>query len=129
MTKKKGKSVSFDAMVKFFLQNYNIPTKQDIDRLTDKVERLEKLVTTSISVSGRRTSQTTLRGGSVKSGPATAADLVLEIIKRFRNGVGFADIQMRTGYDEKKLRNIIFRLSKMQKISRKSRGIYVANTQ
>jgi hypothetical protein len=33
MTKRKGKPVSFDAMVKFFMHNYNIPTKRDIDQL------------------------------------------------------------------------------------------------
>jgi len=41
MAKKKGKSVSFDAMVKFFLQYYNIPTRNDIIKLMDKIDRLE----------------------------------------------------------------------------------------
>jgi hypothetical protein len=39
--------------------------------------------------------------------------------------VGFADIKSRTGYEEKKLRNIIFRLNKIGKIKRKERGVYV----
>ncbi len=33
MARKKGKSISFDAMVKFFMQYYNIPTRKDIDKL------------------------------------------------------------------------------------------------
>jgi hypothetical protein len=44
MTKRKGKPVSFDAMVKFFMHNYNIPTKRDIDGLNDRLDRLEKLI-------------------------------------------------------------------------------------
>ena len=44
MAVKKGKSVSFDARVKCFMQNYNIPTKKDVDKLTAKLERLEKLI-------------------------------------------------------------------------------------
>ena len=61
-----------------------------------------------------------------KKSSAPASDKVFEIIKRFKSGVGFADIQSRTGFDEKKLRNIIFRLNKFGRIERKSRGIYIA---
>ena len=47
MPKKKGKMISFDAMVKFFMQNYDIPTKKDVDKLMAKLERLENLVNQS----------------------------------------------------------------------------------
>jgi len=40
----KKKSVSFDAMVKFFMKHYNIPTRRDIERLMTKLERLETMV-------------------------------------------------------------------------------------
>ena len=55
----------------------------------------------------------------------TSTDRTLEVIKRFRKGVGFADIQERTGFEEKKLRNIIYRLHKTGKIVRKTRGLYI----
>jgi hypothetical protein len=44
MPRRKGKAVSFDAMVKFFMQNYNIPTKKDVDKLMAKLDRLENLM-------------------------------------------------------------------------------------
>ncbi len=47
MPKRKGKTPSFDAMVKFFMQQYNIPTKQDVDRLMAKLDRLENLINQS----------------------------------------------------------------------------------
>ena len=130
MARKKGKSISFDAMVKFFMQYYNIPTRKDIDKLMAKMDRLEKLIKTSAASStGRRVS-----GGTTAKGKApttkttmTSSDKALEVIKRFRNGVGFADIQERTGFGDKKLRNIIYRLHKMDKIVRKSRGVYIAS--
>ena len=34
MPKKRGKPVSFDAMIKFFMRQYNIPTKKDVTDLT-----------------------------------------------------------------------------------------------
>ena len=122
MSKRKGKTVSFDAMVKFFMQNYNIPTKKDVDRLMAKLDRLETLVKAAMASGGYPLHG---RGGRRKSA-VTAVDMVFEVIKRSRQGLGFADIQAKTGFGDKKIRNIIFRLNKIGKIKRKSRGIYVA---
>jgi hypothetical protein len=121
MPRKKGKSVSFDAMVKFFMHTYHIPTKQDIDRLNARLDRIERLIVTNAASRVRRNSTKT----TVKTDGVTASDNVLEIVGRYQDGVGFAEIQLQTGYGEKKLRNIIFRLHKMGKIKRKQRGIYI----
>jgi DNA-binding transcriptional regulator PaaX len=56
----------------------------------------------------------------------TAVDIVLDTIKNSNQGLGFVEIQAKTGFDEKKIRNIIFRLNKTGKIKRKQRGIYIA---
>ena len=50
MIRKKGKTISFDAMVKFFMQNYNIPTKKDVDKLMTKLDRIENLLRSSASL-------------------------------------------------------------------------------
>jgi hypothetical protein len=122
MAKKKGKSVSFDAMVKFFMHTYNIPTRQDIERLGARLDRIERLIVSGGSGKIRRNT-----GGkaSTKQPIITASDVVLEVIRRYKDGVGFFDIQMQTGFSEKKLRNIIYRLNKLGRIKRKSRGIYI----
>lgn len=130
MAKKKGKSVSFDAMVKFFLQYYNIPSRNDIIKLMDKIDRLEMLIKSSLTnskgstISGMQTTGTKTSAGRAAM---TSTDRVLEVIKRFRKGVGVADIQARTGFENKKLRNIIYRLHKTGKIVRISRGLYIAD--
>ncbi len=122
MSKKRGKGISFDAMVKFFMQNYNIPTKKDVDRIMAKLDRLENLVMAGMASGGYP-----LKGQTGRRKTAvTAVDIVFETIKRSRKGLDFADIQAKTGFGEKKIRNIIFRLNKIGKIKRKSRGIYVA---
>ncbi len=122
MTKRKGKAVSFDAMVKFFMKNYNIPTKKDVDRLMAKLDRLETLMKTAMASEGYP-----LRGrGGRRKTAGTAVDMVFDVIKRSRQGLGFLDIQAKTGFGDKKIRNIIFRLNKIGKIKRKSRGIYIA---
>lgn len=126
MARRKGKSVTFDAMVKFFIRQYNIPTRKDVDRLMVRLDRLEKLIKTSNAGKGRQGVRSG-RGRPTRRSAMTASDTVLEVIGRFKNGVGFADIQAKTGFGEKKIRNIIFRLDKLGKIKRVSRGIYVVS--
>jgi len=125
MIKKKGKTVSFDAMVKFFMQNYNIPTTKDVEKLIARLDRLEKLVKTSAYAKNRRYARG-ISAGALGRPAMSASDMVLEIIRKFKQGVDFSEIQARTGFEEKKLRNIIYRLTKLGKITRKSRGIYIA---
>ena len=129
MNRKKGKSISFDAMVKFFMQHYDIPTKKDVERVVAKLDRLEKLLKASGGGTGRRraaprqaASGARMRG---RSGD-TAMQQVLEVVKATKQGAGFADIKTKTGFDDKKIRNVIYRLTKLQQIKRKSRGVYVA---
>jgi len=122
MSRKKGKAISFDAMVKFFMQNYNIPTKKDVDRLIAKLDRIENLLRASTSI-GPYSVKNKI---SQRKTALTAIDIVYDVIKRSRNGLSFAEIQAKTGFEDKKIRNIIFRLNKIGKIKRKSRGIYIA---
>jgi hypothetical protein len=128
MAKKKSKSVSFDAMVKFFMQTYGIPTKKDVDKLMARMDQLESALKSGPTPRGRKPAvgkaKAASKGKRAGAGE-TASDTVLNIIKRSRNGVGFATIQEKTGFPEKKLRNIIFRLNKLERIKRKDRGIYV----
>ena len=55
----------------------------------------------------------------------TATDKVLGIIRRSKKGVNVSTIKTRTGFDDKKVRNIIFRTTKEGKIKKVGRGIYV----
>jgi hypothetical protein len=120
MTKRKGKPVSFDAMVKFFMHNYNIPTKRDIDHLNTRLDRLENLIR---AIPRRNQRNKAKINGTY---PTSATETVLDLIKRSKTGVAIAEVREQTGFDDKKLRNIIFRLNKMEKIERISRGIYKA---
>jgi hypothetical protein len=108
-------------MVKFFMQNYSIPTKKDVDKLMARLDRLETLIK-RLALSAPYAAN---RIGHRKA-PMTAIGVVSDVIKRSKQGVGFAEIQAETGFGEKKIRNIIFRLHKTGKIKRKSRGIYIS---
>jgi predicted transcriptional regulator of viral defense system len=54
----------------------------------------------------------------------TATDQVLKIVNTAKKGVDIITIKKETGFDERKVRNIIFRANKEGKIHRAERGIY-----
>ena len=60
-----------------------------------------------------------------KTGQVTATDKILKIIKRSKKGVDVPTLKKKTGFDDKKVRNIVFRASKEGKIKKSGRGIYV----
>ena len=55
----------------------------------------------------------------------TATDEVLKIINRSKKGVNVATLMKKTGFDQKKVRNILNRTFKQGKIKRADKGIYV----
>jgi hypothetical protein len=60
-----------------------------------------------------------------KTAQPTATDQVLKIIKRSKKGVNAATLMTKTGFDLKKIRNILQRTYKQGKIKRVVKGIYV----
>ena len=60
-----------------------------------------------------------------KTSKLTDTDKFLNIIKRSKKGVTPQTLIKKTGFDDKKIRNMIFRATKMGKIKSVSRGIYV----
>ena len=60
-----------------------------------------------------------------KTSEVTATDKILQIVKRSKKGVDVPTLKKKTGFDDKKVRNIVFRASKEGKIKKSGRGIYV----
>ena len=55
----------------------------------------------------------------------TATDTIIKIIKRSKKGVDIPTLIRKSGYDEKKVRNIVFRTYKQGRIKRTGKGMYV----
>ena len=60
-----------------------------------------------------------------KTSEVTSTDKILQIVKRSKKGVDVPTLKKKTGFDDKKVRNIVFRASKEGKIKKSGRGIYV----
>jgi hypothetical protein len=130
MAKKSGKSVSFDAMIKFFMIRFEIPTRQDVQRIVHRLDQLEKIIRKN-AICGKSKRSGSSKGGSGNarmsgSGQTVnASEIILKAIKGSAQGMDYARISEITHFDEKKIRNILHRLHKTGKIHRKRRGLYV----
>ena len=60
-----------------------------------------------------------------KGGKQTDTDKVLGFINRSKKGIDTATLMKKTGFDQKKVRNILHRTFKQGKITRAEKGIYV----
>ena len=55
----------------------------------------------------------------------TAADTVFNAIARLKKGTDTAGLMKKTGFDQKKVANIVFKLKKQGKITIPKKGLYV----
>ncbi len=121
MPQRNTRDVSFDTMIKLFMRQFDLPTKKDFERLVARLDRLETFMRqAAVGANGRKA----LNGDKL---PQTATDVVLEVIKGTPAGATIKDIHDKTGYGDKTLRNIIYRLHKLKAIERVRRGVYRVN--
>ena len=99
------------------------------DALLKAVEKSEKATVTKASkakaVKAKPTKKAPKAPVKKKAVKATATDQVLNIINRLKKGVDTATLMKKTGFDEKKVANILYRSFKAGKIKRADKGIYV----
>jgi predicted Rossmann fold nucleotide-binding protein DprA/Smf involved in DNA uptake len=114
--------------------------KKDLQALSRDIKALERKMAKLIAavekdettkVAKKTTAKTTKRAPAQKAplrkrtAQPTATDQVLNIIKRSKKGVNAATLMAKTGFDLKKVRNILQRTYKQGKIKRVDKGIYV----
>ena len=117
-------------MIKFFMIRFEIPTRQDIQKIMNRLDQLEKTVKKSSGNAKPRRTGNDHTGErpvrTVRDPSSNASEIVLKAIRESADGLCYADISERTHFEEKKIRNVLHRLHKTGKIQRKSRGMYVA---
>ncbi len=122
MTQKPIPGITWDSIVKMFLERIQIPSREEIEKMNGRLDRLEKKVFKRKSELKKLQTGESAKPGERKT--RVASDVVLEVIAGHNNGADFKTIQAQTGFNDKKLRNIIFRLDKIGRIKRVKRGVY-----
>ena len=102
-------------------------------KLIKAVEKFEKDKAAKKAKAKAKPKAKPARKAAAKKAPAkkkaaaqTATDQVVNIIKRSRKGVDVPALIKKTGMEDKKIRNILFRAAKQGKIKRAGRGVYTA---
>jgi uncharacterized protein YPO0396 len=113
-------------------ENKMTVTKRDLQSLQRQIKALEKKMEKLIAAAERDEKPNAAKKAPAKKAPVrkklmqpTATDQVLNIIKRSKKGVNAATLIAKTGFDLKKVRNILQRTYKQGKIKRVEKGIYV----
>ena len=113
--------------------------KKDLDGLTRDLKRLQKkaekmtkrLGKMEISQQKVKTRRKTAKKEVAKKRPArkagqpTGIDVVFDIIKRSRKGVGTDTLKRKTGFDQVKVFNTINALKRKGMVKNAGRGVYV----
>ena len=95
-------------------------TGLDIARIRYVISQLRKKKRIETPERGRYVAVKSARARTGRTDTAKVADLVI----RSRKGITVADLTKKTGFDVKKIRNMLFRLKRNGKIRTISRGVY-----
>lgn len=110
-------AANWEGFIKVLLNRLDIPTKEDIHLLHNRLDTLEQLLYRKQPATKKQAKQTAPKRKS-------ASAIVLDVVANHPNGTNFKTIKAATGFDDKKIRNIIFRLDKINRIERVKRGTY-----
>ena len=111
--------------------------KRDIKALEKKLEKLLKAYERPRPKAAKKVKRRVVKARTKRKAVAkktksrrrapqmTATEQILRIVRRSRKGVDVPTLKAKTGFQDKKVRNIIFRASKEGKIKKVGRGIYV----
>ena len=99
--------------------------KLKVDNLIAVVEKSETRVAKPAKTKAVKAKPVKKEPVKKKAVTITATDQVLKIINSSNNGVNIATLMKKTGFNQKKVTNILQRTFKAGKIKRAAKGIYV----
>ena len=111
--------LNLEGAIKILFNRLDIPTKEDINELHLRLDKLEQMLYQKQPVDKKQFK-------TVRPKKKNASSIVLDVVANHPKGTNFKTIKAATGFDDKKIRNIIFRLDKINRIKRVKRGIYKA---
>jgi hypothetical protein len=98
----------------------------DLKKMAGQVERLAGKLEAQSKAKAEPAKKTVAKKVSKKTATQpTAADTVYKVIARYKKGANMAAIKQKSGYDSKKINNLVYKLKKQGKIKSETKGVYV----
>ena len=105
---------------------------REAEKIGKKLDRLEKAQARQRPKAKLRAKARSAKRGAVpqkrsprKTTRVPASDVVFKVISRCRKGVSMDVLKVQTGFKDKKIRDIVYRLKKLGKIKSLRAGLYV----
>lgn len=100
------------------------PKQKAAKTKTEKVKKMPAKKPVVKETAKRPAKKTAPKAAPAKKEPVTASSRVLEVIGDAGNGLDTGAIMEKTGFDKKKVSNILHRLKQQNKIENSKRGLY-----
>ena len=98
---------------------------RDTERLAKKLDKLQKAQAAKKPKVKRRARPAKKKVTKKRAPQLSASQSVLNIIKRSSKGVDTATLRKKTGFQGRKVRDILYRLKKQRKIRSPRKGVYI----
>ena len=103
---------------------------KELTKLANQTEKLAAELgkakkTAAKSAKPKTKAKAVIKKAPVKAAKKTDTDMLLAVINRSKKGVDTATLMKKTGFNQKKVRNMLNRTYKQGKITRVQKGIYV----
>ena len=98
---------------------------KSLKQATEKTENLMKKVEKLDKPAAPKKPRAKALPKAKKPKKISDSDAVLAIIKRFKKGVDGATLRKKTGFEGRKIRDIVYRLKKRGKIKVVGKGVYL----
>ncbi|MGD9322209.1 MAG: hypothetical protein PVH99_19705 [Desulfobacteraceae bacterium] len=98
---------------------------RDTERLAKKLDKLQKAQAAKKPKVKRRARPAKKKVTKKRAPKLSASQSVLNIIKRSSKGVDTATLRKKTGFQGRKVRDILYRLKKQRKIRSPRKGVYI----
>ncbi len=112
-----GQGINWDGFIRSFFNRFDLPSGSQVRDLNNRLDKLEGLFF-------QRYTDTRYYRRRSRKKTKSASSEVLEFIEKYPEGVSFKEIKKNIMFNDKKLRNIIYRLDKIKKIEKVKRGVY-----
>lgn len=94
----------------------------DLMKVAQKAEKIATKLDTQAKAPSKRA---VAKAPRKQAAQPTAADTVYKIIARYKKGADMAAIKQKSGYENRKIQNSVYKLKKQGRIKSPAKGVYV----
>ena len=98
-----------------------VKISKDLVKLSRRIRKLSSSITKEIRIVQKAGM---LKKAALRRGKKSGKQTVLDMIQEYQTGIDARTLKKNTGFNDKKIRNILFKALKDGKIERVRRGVY-----